>query len=405
MLDLNLAIAGLILSIIFSGSEIALISANSLQINVWLKQKMRLSKWAASILENKEEYLAIILIGTNFANILTTSFATIYLLRVDVISPQMIVIPIAIIILLFGEILPKTIIREYANIGIVILSPILIISRIIMFPILFIIKKLRFKDVTETQSSADKLEEKRDDLQYVYEQVNDIETIEKDQQELITNVFEISEITVYEAMTPRTDISAVSKEDSLEKVLHTFIDSGHSKLPVYDKNVDNILGVIYLYDLFNAPENLQDVIKPVHFTPYSKLLMELMAEFQDSRHALAIVLDEHGGTAGLITAEDVFEELFGDFEDEFDEGTEKSDLQEDGSIIVSARIDWEKFNTEFGNIIPKGEYETLGGYIISELGRIPNQGEHLFLPIGQVVIKKSSARQIHQIQIYPINIK
>ncbi|MBT5078920.1 MAG: DUF21 domain-containing protein, partial [Candidatus Marinimicrobia bacterium] len=255
MLDLNLAIAGLILSIIFSGSEIALISANSLQINVWLKQKMRLSKWAATILENKEEYLAIILIGTNFANILTTSFATIYLLRLDVISPQMIVIPIAMIILLFGEILPKTIIREYANIGIVILSPILIISRIMMFPILYIIKKFGFMDVTETQSTSDELEEKRDDLQFVYEQVDDKKTIEKDQQELITNVFEISEITVYEAMTPRTDMSAVSKDDSLEKVLHTFIDSGHSKLPVYDKNVDNILGVIYLYDLFNSPEN------------------------------------------------------------------------------------------------------------------------------------------------------
>jgi CBS domain containing-hemolysin-like protein len=373
MLDLNLAIAGLILSIIFSGSEIALISANSLQINVWLKQKMRLSKWAASILENKEEYLAIILIGANFANILTTSFATIYLLRVDVISPQMIVIPIAIIILLFGEILPKTIIREYANIGIVILSPILIISRIIMFPILFIIKKLGFKDVTETQSSADKLEEKRDDLQFVYEQVNDIETIEKDQQELITNVFEISEITVYEAMTPRIDISAVSKEDSLEKVLHTFIDSGHSKLPVYDKNVDNILGVIYLYDLFNSPENLQDVIKPVHFTPYSKLLMELMAEFQDSRHALAIVLDEHGGTAGLITAEDVFEELFGDFEDEFDTDIAEGITHDDSSISVDAKMDCETYNDRFTDIFPEGDYETLGGFIIAETGRIPNQ--------------------------------
>ena len=400
MLDLNLAIAGLILSIIFSGSEIALISANSLQINVWLKQKMRLSKWAATILENKEEYLAIILIGTNFANILTTSFATIYLLRIDIISPQMIVIPIAIIILLFGEILPKTIIREYANISIVILSPILIISRILMFPILFIIKKFGFMDVTETPSSADELEEKRDDLQHVYEQVNDKETIEKDQQELISNVFEISEITVYEAMTPRTDISAVSNEDSLEKVLHAFIDSGHSKLPVFHKNIDNILGVIYLYDLFNAPENLQDVIKPVHFTPYSKLLMDLMSEFQNSYHALAIVLDEHGGTAGLITAEDVFEELFGDFEDEFDTDTAEGITHGDGSISVDAKMDCETYNNRFTNIFPEGDYETLGGFIIAETGRIPNQGERLFTSIGQIEIIKASARRIVQIRIY-----
>ena len=401
MLDLNLAIAGLILSIIFSGSEIALISANALQINVWVKQKMRLSSWAASIIENKEEYLSVILIGTNFSNILTTSFATIYLLRSEVFPPQFIVIPIAVIVLIFGEILPKTILREYANIGIIVLSPFLRISRIFMFPIIFIIKRMGFMDVTESRSTADQLEEKRDDLQHVYEQIDDKKTIEKDQQELINNVFEISDISVYEAMTPRTEISAISKDDSLEKILHTFIDSGHSKLPVYENSLDNILGIVYLYDLFNAPEKLQEVIKPIHFTPYSKRLMELMTEFQNSHHALAIVLDEHGGTAGLITVEDVFEELFGDFEDEFDTDSVEGIKNKDGSFSINAKMDWEIFNDQFQNIIPQGDYETIGGFIISQIGRIPNQGEHLFTSIGQIEIIKATARRIIQVKIYP----
>ena len=124
----------------------------------------------------------------------------------------------------------------------------------------------------------------------------------------ISNVFDFRESSVYEAMTPRTEISAISNTDSLEKVLHTFIESGHSKLPVYEKDLDNIIGVVYLYELFHSPENLQEVIKPVMFVPYSKPVMDLMGEFQTAHHALAIVLDEHGGTAGLITAEDVFEE-------------------------------------------------------------------------------------------------
>ncbi len=401
MLDLNLAIAGLILSIIFSGSEIALISANSLQINVWFKQKMALSRWAVTILDNKEKYLAIILIGTNFANILTTSFATIYLLSFDSFSPQMIFLPISLCILLFGEILPKTIIREYANISIVIVSPFLIFSGFIMYPILFIIKKLGIMDIAKNESSTGKLEEQRDDLQHVYEQIDDKETIEKDQQELITNVFEISEITVYEAMTPRTEISAVSENDSLEKVLHTFIDSGHSKLPVYKDDLDKILGVIYLYDLFDSPKNLKDVVKPIHFTPSSRLLMDLMNEFQNSHNAISIVLDEHGGTAGLITAEDVFEELFGDFEDEFDTDTADGVEHEDGSISVDAKMNCETYNEKFTNIFPTGEYETLGGFIISEKGRIPNQGERLFTSIGQIEIIKASARRILQIRIYP----
>ena len=103
----------------------------------------------------------------------------------------------------------------------------------------------------------------------------------------------------------------------------------------------------------------------------------------------------------MITAEDLFEKLFGDFEDEFDEDLEKGETLKDGSILVNARMDWKEFNQIFGNLIPVGDYETIGGYIITELGRIPNKGEHLFMTIGQIEIKKASARQIHKIQIYP----
>ena len=402
MLDLNLALLGLILSIVYSSSEIALLSANALQLDVWEKQKIRLAPWASSTLDWKPEYLTVILIGTTLSNILATSFATVYLLRADILPHQLIVVPIAVIILLFGEILPKTIMRKYANFGLLMLSPFLKLSYYLFLPIVLILRQPGWMSVSERFSGSDEeLEEKRDDIQHAYEQVDDPEAIESDQKEMISNVFDFRESSVYEAMTPRTEISAISNTDSLEKVLHTFIDSGHSKLPVYEKDLDNIIGVVYLYELFHTPENLQEVIKPVLFVPYSKPVMDLMGEFQTAHHALAIVLDEHGGTAGLITAEDVFEELFGDFEDEFDEDEVKSEMLEDGSIIVNARIDREDFNTKFGNMIPQGEYETLGGYIISQLGRIPNQGEHLFLPIGQVVVKKGSSRQIHQVKIYP----
>jgi CBS domain containing-hemolysin-like protein len=257
-------------------------------------------------------------------------------------------------------------------------------------------------DVTERFSkTAEELEEKRDDIQHAYEQVDDPEAMEDDQKEMISNVFDFRESKVSEVMTPRTDISAISSTESLEKVLHTFIDSGHSKLPVFEKDLDNIIGVVYLYDLFHSPENIQEVIKPVLFIPYTKPVIDLLGEFQSAHHAMAVVLDEHGGSAGLITAEDVFEELFGDFEDEFDVDTKKSEKQADGSIVVDARMDWEDFNDEYENMIPKGDYETVGGYIISQLGRIPNKGEHLFMPIGQTVVIKASARQIHRVQIYP----
>ena len=402
MLDLNLALLGLILSIIYSSAEIALLSANALQLDVWEKQEKYLARLASSILDRKPEYLSVILIGTNLSNILATSFATVYLLRSNLLPHQLIIIPIAIIILLFGEILPKSIMQRYANLGLIILSPILKSSYFLFFPIIFLLRQTRWMNVTERFSkTAEELEEKRDDIQHAYEQVDDPETMEDDQKEMISNVFDFRESKVNEVMTPRTDISAISSTESLEKVLHTFIDSGHSKLPVFEKDLDNIIGVVYLYDLFHSPENIQEVIKPVLFIPYTKPVIDLLGEFQSAHHAMAVVLDEHGGSAGLITAEDVFEELFGDFEDEFDVDTKKSEKQPDGSIVVDARMDWEDFNDEYGNMIPKGDYETVGGYIISQLGRIPNKGEHLFIPIGQTVVIKASARQIHQVQIYP----
>ena len=160
MLDLNLALLGLILSIVYSSSEIALLSANALQLDVWEKQKKYLAHWASSILDWKPEYLSVILIGTNLSNILATSFATVYLLRSNLLPHQLIVIPIAIIILLFGEILPKSIMQRYANFGLILLSPFLKLSYYIFFPIIFLLRQTGWMDVSERFSqTAEELEE------------------------------------------------------------------------------------------------------------------------------------------------------------------------------------------------------------------------------------------------------
>ena len=404
MFDLYLSLLGLFFSILFSSSEIALLSANLLQINVWNKQKkIRPLKWAENIISNKEEFLIIILIGTNISNVLATSFATIYFINEIPNSKTVIFIPIAIIILFIGEIFPKTFIMRYANYGIVALSPLLMFFKICFSPLLIPLKIFGIMNISKSITDEKQLKIKRTDLQNIYENVDDIEAIEKDQQEMISNVFEISKSTVYDAMTPRIEISAIEIKDSLEKALHALIDSGHSKIPVYKDDLDNIVGIIYLYDLFKSPKALEDVIKPILFIPYSKQLMSLMSEFQKSKNAIAIVLDEHGGTAGLITIEDVFEELLGDFQDEFDVNELDSQQLDDGSIIADAKIDWQRFNDQFGKIIPDGDYETIAGFIIEEIGRIPHQGEHIFSEIGQIVIVKASSRKIDKIQLYPKN--
>tara|TARA_B100000579_G_scaffold359568_1_gene316361 strand:+ start:182 stop:1393 length:1212 start_codon:yes stop_codon:yes gene_type:complete len=401
MLELNLAIIGLILSIIFSSAEIALISSNTLQIDVWIKQKYKLSNLAKNILDKKSKYLIVSLIGTNASNILCSSFATVYLINNNLISSKLVFIPITIIILLMGEILPKTIIREYSNIMLLTLSPFLRFFYVIFYPIVQILnsfnladKKVYFNNLNEQK------DKKRLEFQHLYEQVDDKKSIEKEEQKIISNIFEYSKSTVSDVMTPRTDISAISEDLHLDKVAHAFIDSGHSKLPVYTDNIDNIIGIIYLYDLYTKPASTNEIIKDAMYVPFSKTITDLMTEFREEKHSIAIVLDEHGGTAGLITIEDVFEELFGEFEDEFDYEESDSKVLNDKSILVNTKMEYQAFNEKFGAIIPEGDYETVGGYITKKLGRIPNKNEHLFLPIGHVIIRKSSSRNIEQIQIY-----
>ena len=398
---LFLAITGIILSIFFSSSEIALISANKLQIDVWEKQKIRLSKTANAIIGNKEFYLFCILVGNNIANMLTTSFLTIYLVNADILPAQSIFIFISVIILLFAEIIPKSIIRQFSNATLLFISPLLYIFGLVLTPIYRLSTVFSSKDSENSIFKNKGRDYIRDDIQHIYEHVDKSIKIEDEQKEMLSNVFTLGENTAYEVMTPRTKLSMVSKDSSLEEVLHTFIDSGHSKLPVYEQSIDTIIGVIYLYDLFKNPDSIDEIIKPVNQIPFTKNISDIMSSFQSSNSNLSIVVDEHGGTSGLITAEDIFEELFGEFEDEFDHDDIKSKTNDDGSISTNARIECDEFNKLFNNLIPEGSYETLAGYIISEIGRIPNQGENLFLSIGQVRIKKSSSRKIEEIRIYP----
>ena len=403
MIEIILASLGLLLSMFFSYSELALISANKLQINVWEKQKVRFSKISHLIVENKEDFMTTILVGNNLSNILATTYGTIFLIKTHIFveNSVSIVLLVAVTILVFCEIIPKTIVKQFSNTSLLKVSPILIFSKYIFYPISIVLKQLIMNShKSDIAIQSEKAEELREDIQHVYEHADDSASMEKEQQEMISTVFSFGDKTASDVMTPRTNLSCISSKDKLESALHKFIDSGHSKLPVFDSDTDNIIGIIYLYDLYNNPNQLSDVIKQVIKIPFSKGIIDVMSIFQNKKHNVAIVLDEHGGTAGLITAEDIFEEVFGNFEDEFDHNSLDCRILEDGSILADSKVECKIFNDKFGNIIPQGEYETLSGYVISIINRIPHLGERLSLPIGQVVIKSASTRKIEQIQFF-----
>ena len=404
MLEINLAITGLFFSILFSSSEIALISANKLQIDVWIKQKYKFANLTRFIIKNKSKFLIVALIGTNLANILASSFATVYLIQIiskyNVLHENIVFLPIALIILVFGEILPKTIIREYSNIMLLVFSPILYFFYLIFYPIVYLFDKINVVNNNVVISKKDLIEEKRNEFEGIFHKGDQSINIDKEQHSIISKIFDYRDQIVKNVMTPTDKISCISFNADLDDLAHKFIDSGHSKLLVFDENLNNIKGIIYIYDLYSKPISLKDIIRKVIFISEDKLIEDLMKIFKKNNQSTAIAINSKGETTGLITIEDIYEEIFGEFDDEFDYKNIQSFINKDGSITTNAKISIEDFNKKYNNIIPNGDYETIGGYIIKEIDRIPNENEHIFLNIGHIIIKKATARRIEQIQIF-----
>ncbi len=403
MLDLILAFLGLALSAFFSGSELAFISANPLQIEVWSKQIRRGAGKAMILLGNPDSFMVSVLTGTTLSNIVATSFATTYLVRHGW-HPVLVLVFITVVILIFGEVLPKTLSGERPNHFLRIVAPFQRPWQLLLAPVTVPLQKMSNHFGPGNLGGADSRRERtleREDLKLLFAGQKDTRVLQESEKELIKQVFDLRETPVSRTMTPRTDIYAVSETDELDNVLHAFIESGHSKLPVYRDNLDNIIGVVYLYDLFKSPDDLSSITHPVIMTPDSNTTMDVLRQLQQARHPIAIVLDEYGGTAGLVTPEDLFEELFGDFEDEFDTQVSEPTRLPDGSVLVDGRESIEELNGQFLLNIPAGPYETVAGYLTTSLNRIPYKGERLYLPVGQFVIKKATPQRVEQVQIYP----
>ena len=395
VLYILLSSVGILLSMLFSAAEISLIKSNPLQINVWKKQNKLFADYTSNLLKNKDETLILILIGINFSNVLASSLLT---LSLNIPNPLTNVIIIALLILIFAEVLPKTISKEYSNTSLLILTPILLIFKFLFYPLIYLFSTFEFTIKTDSHSDLDE-EDERDDLENIYQEANDLETMEEDQKEMISHIFDFGETPIEKIMTPKAEISSVSVDDDLERILHFFIDSGHSKLCVYENEPENIIGMISLYDLYDSPTDIRKIIKDVLYIPKNEKVLDVIRQLQSSKHSIGIILDKDNKTQGIVTAEDIFEEVFGDFEDEYDIKDEVVHTKKDGSYIINASISILKFNEKFDNII-ESKYESLAGYIINEIGRIPKNREVFFLKIGQVKIIKASLRRIEVIQLY-----
>ncbi len=230
--------------------------------------------------------------------------------------------------------------------------------------------------------------------------------LNEDEHDMITGVFEFKKTTVREVMVPRTEVVAVPEETSLDRWIDLVVAEGHSRVPVFVETLDNIIGIVHVKDLFQfwgkpASEfSIRRILHPPHFIPETRRLEELLKDFKIWRVHIAIVVDEYGGTAGVVTIEDLIEEIFGEIEDEFDE-VEQSPFQpqEDGSVLVDAGVEIEIFQEYFGLPEEKGKYETLSGLIFELTGKVPLPGEAFTYKNLTLIIEEADPKQIHTVRV------
>ncbi len=391
----------LVISGFFSSSELAFVISNKLKLEVKARKNNIAAKNAMYFVQKPQSFFSTILIGNNIINITFASLLTFVLTTFPSINEFEILIISTTLLLIIGELIPKYLARELADRVILISAlPIRLVS-IILYPFTKIISSI--SDLL-TQSSNVKEEKisylfSKEDIESLVEESFEAGIVNKNESDIINKVFALGEQRVYEAMRPRTEIVGVEITQSIREVLTTFIDSGFSKLPVYDGNLDNVKGMIYAYDLFKYPQDIRSIIREAIFVPETKKSYDMLNEFLSKHVSVAIVIDEFGGTAGIITIEDIMEELFGEIKDEYDVEEDICRRIAPETYIISGKVEIDHINEKYNLNISQGDYETIGGFITTKLGRIPAEGENVVLDNFSILIVRATAIKIEIIKL------
>jgi len=420
--DLLIIIFSLILSAFFSGMEIAYVSSNKIHIEIEKKQGGLLSKLLTKITAKPSKFIATMLIGNNialviygfymgdmlvewFASYLPTSstlvnylFTELSLLTQTIIS--------TLIILVTAEFLPKVFFQIYANsllklfAGPAYLFYILFsfVSHFVIWMSDIILKNLFKTEGDEVQLAFTKVELGN----YISEQMESVEahdTIDSEIQ-IFQNALEFSEVKSREVMVPRTEMTAIEIHDSLSHLNELFTQTGHSKILVYKTTIDDILGYVHSFDLFKDPKNIKSMLRPVEYVPETMFAKDVLNVLIKKRKSLAVVLDEYGGTSGIITVEDVIEELVGEIEDEHDTVELVEQKTNKNTFIFSARIEVDYINETYKLQLPDSEnYETLGGFIVHHAEEIPDKNQEIKIEQFHFTILEVSSTKIELVQL------
>jgi len=405
----------------FSGSEMAFVSANRLKLEIESRKNTLTGRSLALFNEKPEIFLTTTLVGNNIVNVLYATLMAIFLVEpvIRIYSASfgdepsvgvllfILTMIASIIILLISEILFKAIFRIQADLMVKVVATPLRILNYLLRPLIVIsnssssllVKWLRFGN-----ERSDKVF-RRQDVEMIFKVLRDSggsDENDKDDSEILHNVLELSNKRVRDTMVPRTEIVAIDKTAPLEDLKNLFITSGYSKIPVYQDTIDDVIGVVFAYDLFSSPESISDILRPVKLIPSSKKSKDLLQEFRQANVSVAIVIDEYGGTAGMVTIEDLIEEVVGDIQDEYDKTDEVIKKIADNTYVISGNVELDELEEVYPEIKlqdSEDDFETVAGYIIDHIGRIPKVNEEIHIQGNTFIISKAPPSRIETVKL------
>ena len=401
-----LIIAGcILLSIFFSATETAFNAVSRIRLKS--KAENEGSKKAALVLrllDKYDEMLSTILIGNNLVNIACTALATLLfvsLLQDEHLGATVATVSVTVVLLIFGEISPKSIAKENPERMAMFAAPLLQVLMVLLTPINWVFK-LWQKGLAKIFKSSGESGITEQELLTIVDEAEQGGNLDADESELIRSAIEFNELEVRDIFTPRIDVEAISVEYSRDEVAKVFSESGYSRLPVYDGTIDNIIGIIYMKDFFNQAflktAGIQDYIKPVIFVPKSKKIADLRKELQEQQMHIAVVMDEFGCTVGIVTLEDILEELVGEIWDEHDEVVREITKTGESTWVVSGKANVEKV-FEVLDLPCEFEAMTVSGWVMEILEKIPAEGDSFQRDCLQVRVLKMYGKRIEQVEI------
>lgn len=421
-LDTLIIVLSLIFSAFFSGMEIAFVSTNKIHIEIEKKQRGFLSLLLTKITAKPSKFIATMLIGNNIALVVyglymgdvlvawftkhlpTDSTLVYYLFNELSLLTQTIIS--TLVILISAEFLPKVFFQIYANSLLKLLA-----LPAYMFYVLFSlfsdfviwISDFVLKTFFKTKGDDVQLAFTKVELgNYISEQMQSVEADDEVDSEIIIfqNALEFSEVKAREAMVPRTELTAIEIHDTIDNLSKLFTQTGHSKIVVYKSTIDDILGYVHAFDLFKNPKTIKSMLMPIEFIPETMLAKDILNVLTKKHKSLAVVLDEYGGTSGILTVEDIVEELFGEIEDEHDSVALIEEQMDQLNFLFSARLEVDYLNETYKLQLPEHEnYETLGGLIVHHTQEIPEQNQQISIDRFLFTIQEVSNTKIELIAL------